>query len=108
MRVTTLTAKAASFSGNAFGIPIRSRLKAPSEPQDVLCGINVPVGHVSAREAGMHPIRERLLDLWQSTATATRLRGVLRVNHDASHSSIFRFLSEDVERLRPTCIVRAL
>ena len=41
------------------------------------------------------------------------LRGVLRVNRDALRASLFRFLcedveSEDVEKLRPSRIVRAL
>jgi hypothetical protein len=86
--VTTLPAKAGRVSGNACGDPLRSRLKAPSEPQYVLCGVNVPLGYVATR-AVVQPIRELVLDLRKCTALATRLSGVLRVNRDHSHPSLF-------------------
>jgi hypothetical protein len=105
--VTTLPAKAGSFSGNAFGIPIRLRLKAPSEPQDVLCGVNVPVSNIPAR-AAMRPIRERLFDLWKGTTRTTRLRGVSRVNRYNPYPSFLRFGYEDVYELCPPSIVRRL
>jgi hypothetical protein len=68
--VTTLPAKAGRVSGNACGDPLRSRLKAPSEPQYVLCGVNVPLGYVATR-AVVQPIRELVLDLRKCTALAT-------------------------------------
>ncbi len=54
------------------------RLKAPSEPnfQYVLSGVNVSVCAVPTAAAHVHPLRERLFDLWQSTAPATYLCGV--------------------------------
>ena len=106
--VTTLPAKAGSFSGNALGTRIRWRLKTPPEPQDVPRGIDIPADHISAEETIVHPDRERLVVLRQSTARTTLLRGVLRVNRDALRTSLFRFLREDVEKLRPSHIVRAL
>jgi hypothetical protein len=57
--VTTLPAKAGSFSGNAFPNGIRYRLIAPSEREDVSCSIHVPVAHVSERCA-------RLSFFWDS------------------------------------------
>ncbi len=102
--MTTLPAKAGSFSGNAFPHGIRLRLKAPSEPQYVLCGVNVPVGNISARTA-MHPIRKRLFDFWKRTAPATRLRGVLRVNRYNLYPSFLRFGYEDVYELCPTSVM---
>src|SRR5215210_5004497 len=105
--VTTLPAKAGSFSGNAFGIPIRLRPKAPSEPQDVLCGVNVSVLGM-ATPATMHPIRERLLNLRECTTPTAGLRGVPRVDRDDPHPSFLRFGYEDVYELRPASIMRRL
>ena len=107
-RVTTLPAKASGFSGHVCGNPLRFGLKAPSEPQDVLCGVDVSVGHVVAGGAVVCPPRERLFDLRKSTAVATRLRGVLRVYRDNSHPSLFRFGCEDANKSRPACVMRAL
>ena len=107
-RVTPLPAKASSFSGHVCGNPLRFVLKAPSEPQDVLCGVDVSVGHVAAGGAAAYPLRERLFDLRKSTAVATRLRGVLRVYRDNSHPSLFRFGCEDANKPRPACVMRAL
>ena len=107
-RVTPLPAKASSFSGHVCGNPLRFVLKAPSEPQDVLCGVDVSVGHVAAGGAGVYPLRERLFDLRKSTAVATRLRGVLRVYRDNSHPSLLRFGCEDANKPRLACVMRAL
>ena len=106
--MTTLTAKAASFSGNAFGTPIRLRLKAPPEPQDILCGIDIPVRYIPALLASVHPNRKRLLDLCQSTASATHLGSVLRVNRDQRNTSFFRFALQYLEELRPSHIMHRL
>jgi hypothetical protein len=84
------------------------RLKAPPEPFYVLSGVNVPVCHILALFAAVPANRERLLDFWKRTAPATCLRGVLRVNGDDSHPSFFRFGSEDVQELRPACVMRGL
>ena len=89
--VTTLPAKAGSFSGHALADAPRFVLKAPSEPQYIQRGVNVPVGYVSAR-AYVYPLRERLLDLRKSTTRATRLRSVPRVYRDNSRTSFFRFV----------------
>jgi hypothetical protein len=105
--VTTLSAKADSFSGHACGNPLRSVPKAQPEPEYVPGSVHVPVGNVAAR-AAMRPIRERLLDLRHRTARATRLRGVLRVYRNDSHASFFRFACEDVDELSPTGVVRGL
>jgi hypothetical protein len=107
-RVTTLPAKACSFSGHVCGNPLRFGLKAPSEPQDVLCGVDVSVGHVAAGGAAAYPLRERLFDLRKSTSVATRLRGIFRVYRDNLHPSLFRFGCEDANKTRPACVMRAL
>jgi hypothetical protein len=80
------------------------RLKTPSEPKYVLCGVNVPIGNITARTA-MHPVRERLFDFWKRTAPATRLRGVLRVNRYNPYPSFLRFGYEDVYELCPTSVM---
>lgn len=105
--MTTLPAAAGSFSGHVCGNPLRSVLKAPSEPQDVLSGVNVPVGRVSTSTA-VRPFRKRFLDIRKRTAPATYLRGVLRVNRDDSHPSLLRFGCEDIEKLSPARIMGAL
>lgn len=112
MLVTTLPAKAGSFSGHARRNRPRSVLKAPSEPkfQDVLCGVNVPVGHV-ATALGLAPVyslRERLFNLRHSTAAATYLGGIRRINRHDSRTSFFRFVREYRKELRPTRVVNGL
>jgi hypothetical protein len=115
--VTTLPAKAGSFSGHVCGNPLRfvpfatacpDKPLQNSEREDVLCGVKVAVGCIPTGGTGMHPIRERLFDLWKRTAVATHLRGVLRVNRDNSHPSFFRFGCEDVKEPRPSRIMGAL
>jgi hypothetical protein len=69
---------------------IRSRLKASSEPQYVLCSVDVPVLDVPA-QTDVHPVRDLLLELCKRTTSATRLGGVLRVNRYDSYPSFFRF-----------------
>ena len=105
--MTSLPARAGSFSGHARRYRPRCVLKAPSEPQDVLCGVNVPVDYVAA-SAAVRPFRERLLGLWKRTATATCLRGVLRVNREDSYPSFFRFGCEDVQKPTPARVMRRL
>lgn len=107
--MTTLSAKADSFSGHACGNPLRSVPKAESPPemQDVQRGVHVPVRGVPAR-AAMHPIRERLLRLRQRSASRTDLRCVFGIDCDNSHASVLCFACEDVEELRPTRVVRGL
>lgn len=105
--MTTLSAKADSFSGHAFGTPMRFVPKAQPEPQYVPCGVNVSVGNVATR-AAMRPIRELLLNLWKNTTLTTRLRGVLRVNRYNPYPSFLRFGYEDVYELCPTSIMRRL
>lgn len=105
--MTTLPAKAGSFSGHARANAPRFVRKAPSEPQYVLSGVNVSINDIATQTA-MRPLRERLLDLRHSGARATRLRGVPRVYRDYSHSSTLSLLYEDVNELRPTSIVGGL
>lgn len=105
--MTTLPTRAGSFSGNAFGIPIRLRLIAPSEREDIQGGVQVPVIRVSTR-ANVCPIRECLFYLWHRPARATRLRGVPRINRYYPCTSFFRFVREDVEEGCPTRVVRGL
>ena len=105
--MTTLSAKTDSFSGHACGNPLRSVPNAQPERFDVQGGVHVPAGGVAARTT-VHPLRERLPDLRHRTASRARLRRVPRVNRDNPDSSFFRFLSEDVDELSPTRIMRGL
>jgi len=106
-RVTTLPAKAGSFSGHARADAPRFVLKAPSEPQYIQRGVNVPVGYVSAW-AYVYPVRERFLDLRESTTRATRLRSVPRVYRDNSRTSFFRFVRKYVQERCPSRVMRSL
>lgn len=110
--VTTLSAKADSFSGRACGNPLRCvpRAEPPPEIQYVASGVHVPVCGVATAFsfAAMHPIPERLFDLRRSTTRATDLRGIARINRDDSHTSFFRFMREDVDELRPASVVLGL
>src|SRR5215210_7626054 len=103
----TLPARAGSFSDNAFGIPIRLRLIAPSEREYIQGGVHVPVVRVSTM-AHMCPIRERLIYLRHRAARATRLRGIPRINRHHPCTSFFRFVREDIEEGCPTRVVRRL
>lgn len=75
--------------------------------QDIQSSVHVPVGHVSAG-ADVHPVRERLLDLRQRAARATRLRCVARINRYDLNPSFFRFGFEDIDELRPANIIGRL
>ena len=105
--MTTLPASAGSFSGHARANAPRFVLKAPSEPQYIQRGINVPVGYVSAR-AYVYPLRERLLDLRESTTRATRLSSVPRVYRDNSRTGFFRFVRKYVQEGSPSRVMRSL
>ena len=105
--MTTLPAKAGSFSGHARANAPRFILKAPSEPQYVPSCVNVPVYYVAARTA-MYPLRERFLSLWKLAAVAAHLRGVLGLYGDDSSTSLFRFVPEYLEELSPAGIVGGL
>ena len=105
--MTTLPAKAGSFSGHARANAPRFVLKAPSEPQDILSGVNVPVCYVAAR-AAMHPLRERFLCPWKLAAVAAHLRGVPGDYPNDCDPSFFRFGSQDRYEPSPACIVRGL
>jgi L-rhamnose mutarotase len=105
--VTTLTAKAVSFSGHARAAAPRYVLVAPSEREYVACGVDVPIGNVPTR-AIMYPIRERLSYLPRSATRATRLCGVPGVDRHDSRTSLFRFVREYLQKLRPTRVVRGL
>ena len=103
----TLPAKAGGFSGHARASAPRSVLIAPSERKDVSGGICVSVGYVSTR-ADVHPIRERLFDLRHRAARRASLRRVPGIDRDHSRTSIFRFVREYLEELRPARVVRGL
>lgn len=106
--MTTLPAKAGNFSGHARANAPRCVLRAPSEPEYVLRGINVPVACVPAALAAVYTDRESFLDLREITAAATRLSGHSRIYRDDSHSSLLRFLCEYRKQLSPSRIVSRL
>ena len=105
--MTTLSAKADSFSGHVCGNPLRYVPKAQSKPEYIPCGVLVPVGCVSAR-AGVQPVRERFLDLRGLAARAASLCRIPRIYRDYPDSSFFRFLSEDVQEGSPPRVVGGL
>jgi hypothetical protein len=106
--VTTLSAKADSFSGHVCGNPLRFVPKAQPEPQDIQSGVNVSVDGIATRSAAMYPLRERFLDPGHSSARTTSLRRVPGIDCDNPRTSFFRFVSEDVEEGCPTRIERGL
>lgn len=65
--MTTLSAQADSFSGHAPPIGARFVLKARSEPQHVLRGVQVTICHIAAMNTAMH---RHLLPLRAATVAA--------------------------------------
>lgn len=106
--MTTLSAKADSFSGHVCGNPLRFVPKAQPEPQDIQGGVNVSVGGIATCSAAVYPLRERFLDLGHSSARATNLRRVPGIDRDNPRTSFFRFVGENVKEGRPTRIERRL
>jgi hypothetical protein len=104
--VTTLPAKAGSFSGHAPPIGARSVLTARSEPQNILRGVQVSIGNIPTGRAVMHPIRQCLRNVRQRAAPATHLCRVVRRNCDHCHTSFFRFVRQDMQERSPRDIQR--
>ena len=96
--VITLSAKADSFSGHAPPSGARSVLKARSEPQNIVRGVQVAICHIAAVGTAMHPIRQRLGNRGQRTAATTCLRRVVGWNRNHCHTSFFRFVRQDLQK----------
>ena len=64
-------------------------------------GVQVSIGNISAVNATMYPICQRLRNHRQFPATTTQLSRIVRWNCDHGHTSFFRFVRQDRQERSP-------